>query len=261
MPAKPAGEPIVARPTPVPRRTPAWRRAAPLAALVAGAAVAWWAFGDWFSFETLRENREALIAWRDSNYALAAAVYMAVYMAVVAFSLPGALMMTLAGGFLFGLAAGGAMILISATVGATAIFLAAKTGLGDRLHARLKEKGGMMARIQEGIARNELSFLFLMRLVPVVPFFVANLAPAFLGVSLRRYVFTTFFGIMPGTLVYTWVGAGLGEVFARGEAPDLGVLFEPQVLGPLLGLCALAALPIFVRMIRGAAGPSDEGTL
>jgi uncharacterized membrane protein YdjX (TVP38/TMEM64 family) len=86
-----------------------------------------------------------------------------------------------------------------------------------------------------------------MRLVPAVPFFLANLIPAALGVSLGRFAFTTFFGIMPGGLVYTWVGAGLGEVFEKGETPNLGLLFEPQILGPILGLCALAALPIVIR--------------
>jgi uncharacterized membrane protein YdjX (TVP38/TMEM64 family) len=83
-----------------------------------------------------------------------------------------------------------------------------------------------------------------------VPFFLANLIPAALGVSLGRFALTTFFGILPGGVVYTWVGAGLGEVFARGETPNLGLLFEPQILGPILGLCALAALPIAIRALR-----------
>jgi uncharacterized membrane protein YdjX (TVP38/TMEM64 family) len=90
----------------------------------------------------------------------------------------------------------------------------------------------------------------LMRLVPVFPFFVANLAPAFLGVGLRNFALTTFFGIIPGGLVYTSIGAGLGEVFARGETPDLGLLFEPAVIGPILGLAALAALPILIKLLR-----------
>jgi uncharacterized membrane protein YdjX (TVP38/TMEM64 family) len=85
-----------------------------------------------------------------------------------------------------------------------------------------------------------------------VPFFVAHLAPACLGVGLRTYVLTTFFGIIPGTLVYAWIGAGLSEVFARGERPDLGLIFDPVVLGPLLALAALAALPIVVRAVRGS---------
>jgi uncharacterized membrane protein YdjX (TVP38/TMEM64 family) len=245
---------------PPPTATPGarLRRAAPLAALLAGAAIGTFLLGDMLSFSALRDNREGLLAWRDANFAVAALGYVAAYVAVVAFSLPGALAMTLAGGFLFGLWPGGLLTLVGATLGATAIFTAARSGLGDRLAARMDASGGTMARIKRGIEANQVSFLLLMRLTPAVPFFVANLAPAFFGVPLRVYALTTFFGIMPGTLVYTWVGAGLGEVFARGEDPDLGIIFSPQVLGPLLGLCALAVLPIVLRAIRGRAGDTPD---
>ena len=243
-------EPETSPPAAKVTRRSALRRFGPLAALVLGGALGFWLLGDWLSFDALRDNRESLIAWRDSNYALAAAIYVLAYVAVVAFSFPGALAMTLTGGFLFGLGAGGVMILFSATIGATAIFLAARSGFGDALQEKLKGSGGFMAKLQRGVAENEVSFLLLMRLVPVVPFWIANLAPAFLGVSLRVYVLTTFFGIMPGTLVYTWVGSGLGEVFDRGESPDLGIFFEPQILGPILGLCALALLPIIIKALR-----------
>ncbi len=232
------------------------RRFAPLLALAVGGAAAFWAFGDYLTFDALRQNREALVAWRESNFALAAAVYALIYIAAVALSLPGALWLTLTGGFLFGLPVGATIILFSATIGATLIFLAARTTLGDALEARLAGSRGFVARLRRGIEANEVSYLLLMRLVPVVPFFIANLAPAFLGVSLRNFVVTTFFGIMPGTVVYTWVGSGLGEVFDRGDAPDLGLLFEPQILGPLLGLCALAALPILLKAVRG--GPEAK---
>ncbi|MGG7564910.1 TVP38/TMEM64 family protein [Rhodovulum sp. DZ06] len=235
------------------------RRIAPLAVIALGAVAGAVLLGDHLSFDALRDNRAALTEWRDANLALAAATYSIAYILVVAFSLPGALAMTLTGGFLFGLWLGAGLILVSATIGATLIFLAARTGLGDRLAARLDASGGSAARIRKGLAQNEVSVLLLMRLVPVVPFFIANLAPAFFGVRLRTYLWTTFFGIMPGTVVYTSVGAGLGEVFARGEDPDLGLLFEPHVLGPLLGLCALAALPAVLRMVRGRAALPEAG--
>ena len=93
--------------------------------------------------------------------------------------------------------------------------------------------------------------LFFIRLVPAVPFFVANLIPAFLGVPLYRFVISTFLGIIPGGVVYTSVGAGLGEVFARGEAPNLGIIFEPRILFPMLGLCALSLLPIVIKALTG----------
>lgn len=222
--------------------------------LIAGAATLGFLYRDLFSFETLAENREALIAWRDGSYVLAALVYMLAYVLVVAFSLPGALIMTLTGGFLFGLVAGSLLTVVGATTGAVAIFLAARLGLGDTLAAKMEAGKGTMARIRDGLRENEISYLFLMRLVPAIPFFVANLAPALVGVKLRNYVLTTFFGIMPGTIVYTWVGAGLGEVFARGETPDLGIFFEWHILGPVLGLCALSALPIVIKALRKKGG-------
>ena len=230
------------------------RRLVPFAAILAAALAGWAFLGDFLSFETLRDNREALLAFRDSHFITLVAAYMAIYVLIVAFSLPGATIATLAGGFLFGLFPGVLLVLVSATAGATLIFLAARMGFGRALSARMDASSGTVRRIVEGIHENELSMLFLIRLVPVVPFFVANLLPALVGVSLPRYVFTTFFGIMPGTAVYTWVGAGLGEVFARGESPDLTILFDPMVLGPILALCALAVLPILLKALRGRKG-------
>lgn len=225
------------------------RKLAPLAA-IAVAATLGFIYRDFFSFETLQNNREQLIAWRDSSYLLAAGGYVLAYVVVVAFSLPGALFMTLAGGFLFGLFAGALLTVTGATLGAIAIFLAAKTGLGDSLQAKMDASGGTLSKIRDGLRESEISYLFLMRLVPAIPFFVANLAPALMGVKLRNYAFTTFFGIMPGTVVYTWVGSGLSEVFANGEKPDLGIFFEWQILGPVLALCALSALPIVIKRFR-----------
>jgi uncharacterized membrane protein YdjX (TVP38/TMEM64 family) len=228
------------------------RRLLPVALVAVGAVIGYTLFGDYLTFEALRDNRETLIAWRDANYLGAAATFLALYVAVVAFSLPGATIMTLGGAFLFGFAAAAPMILVAATLGASLIFLAARHGFGEALHARLVAQGGQgtLARMERGLRENEVSYLLLMRLVPAVPFFIANLAPAFLGVSLRTFVLTTFFGIIPGTLVYVWIGAGLGEVFARDATPDLSILTEPQILGPLLALAALAALPIVIKALR-----------
>ncbi|MEM1300792.1 MAG: VTT domain-containing protein, partial [Pseudomonadota bacterium] len=126
------------------------------------------------------------------------------------------------------------------------IFLAAKTALGEALRARA---GGWLSRMEEGFREGQISYLLIMRLVPAVPFFVANLAPAFFGVRTWTYIWTTFVGIIPGTVVYISIGAGLGEQLARGEAPDLGVIFQPHVLGPLLGLALLASLPLVLKKL------------
>lgn len=221
-------------------------------ALIAAVAISGGVFlRDYLSFETLAANRESLIAFRDANYLLTALLFVGAYIAIVAFSLPGAAIATLTGGFLFGLFPGALLNAGAATIGATLIFLAAKFGLGDRLAAKMDAADGAVRRIKDGIREDETSYLFIMRLIPAVPFFVANLIPAFVGVGLGKYVVTTFLGILPGSVVYTWVGAGLGEVFARGETPDFGIILEPHILGPILGLVALALLPILIKRIRG----------
>jgi uncharacterized membrane protein YdjX (TVP38/TMEM64 family) len=226
-------------------------RRLPLIVILAVAAIGAIALQDVISFEALAENREALIAFRDANYLATVLVFMALYVVIVAFSLPGATIATLTGGFLFGTFPGALFNVTAATLGATVIFLAARWGLGERLAARMDASEGRVKRIKDGIDRNQWEMLFLIRLVPAVPFFVANLIPALVSVPLSRFVITTFFGIIPGAVVYTSVGAGLGEVFARGETPDLGIIFEPQILLPILGLAALAALPIVVKAVRG----------
>ncbi|WP_299423946.1 TVP38/TMEM64 family protein [uncultured Shimia sp.] len=228
-----------------------WARMLPLVALVVGAVLGAYALGDYLSFEALRDNREVLIAYRDAHYALAVVVFMAIYVVIAGFSLPGATIATLTGGFLFGTFPGVLFNVGAATIGATVVFLAARWGLGDRLAAKMDAGEGKIKAIKDGIDENQWSMLFIIRLVPLVPFFVANLIPALVGVSLWRYVASTFIGIIPGGLVYTSVGAGLGEVFARGETPDLGIIFEPHVLLPILGLAVLAFLPVVLKLIRG----------
>lgn len=226
-------------------------RRLPLIAILAVAAIGAFTLRDVLSFETLAQNRERLIAFRDANYVATVAAFVLAYVAIVAFSLPGATIATLTGGFLFATFPGALYNVTGATTGATLLFLAARWGLGERLAARMDQGEGRIQRLKRGIDENQWEMLFLIRLVPAVPFFVANLLPALVGVPLGRYVVTTFLGIIPGAVVYTSVGAGLGEVFARGETPDLGIIFEPQVLLPILGLAALAALPIAVRALRG----------
>jgi uncharacterized membrane protein YdjX (TVP38/TMEM64 family) len=102
-----------------------------------------------------------------------------------------------------------------------------------------------------------MSYLLVLRLVPLFPFFLVNLAPAFLGVPLSTYVVATLVGIVPGTFVYASVGAGLGAVLAAGGEPDLSIAWRPEVLGPLLGLAALACLPILYKRLK--AGRHDGG--
>ncbi|MCH2250583.1 MAG: TVP38/TMEM64 family protein [Cognatishimia sp.] len=223
----------------------------PLIAILVVAAIGAFTLRDYLTFETLRDNREALLAFRDANYFATVAVFMLAYVVIVAFSLPGATIATLTGGFLFATFPGALFNVTAATIGAILIFMAARWGLGERLAAKMEGSEGAVKKIKDGIDANQWSMLFLIRLVPAVPFFVANLVPALVGVPLNRFAISTFLGIIPGGVVYTSVGAGLGEVFARGETPNLGIIFEPQILLPILGLCALAALPIVIKALRG----------
>ncbi|MGR3796473.1 TVP38/TMEM64 family protein [Vannielia sp. SX4] len=239
--------------TDAPAKNP-WLKRLPLIAIVAAALAGAFFLRDYLSFETLADHREALLAFRDANYLLTVLAFIAIYVVIVAFSLPGATVATLTGGFLFATFPGALFNVTAATIGACLIFQAARLGLGDKLSEKLEGSGGVVQKIKAGIDANQWEMLFLIRLVPAVPFFVANLVPAFVGVPLHRFAISTFLGIIPGAVVYTSVGAGLGEVFARGETPNLGIIFEPHILLPILGLCALAALPIVLKALRGKKG-------
>lgn len=235
-------------------RKPNLLRNLPLIGILIVALVGALTLRDSLGFETLAQNREALLDFRDSHYLVAVVAFILVYLTIVGCSLPGATAMTLTGGFLFSTFPGTVFNIMGATLGAIAIFLAARWGPGERLAARMDASEGMVKRIKSGIDENQWSMLFLMRFIPAVPFFVANLVPALVGVPLSRFAISTFLGIIPGALVFTSIGAGLGDVFDRGERPDLGIIFEPQILLPILGLCALAALPIFLKALRGKKG-------
>ena len=223
----------------------------PLVVILCAAVIGAFTLKDYLSFDTLRDNREALLAYRDANLFGLAAAFVAIYVVIVAFSLPGAAVASVTGGFLFGLSLGTTLNVLAATVGATAIFLAARWGLGQTLTAKLEASEGTLQKLKTGLRENEISVLLLLRLVPAVPCFVANLLPALVGVRLWNFLWTTAVGIIPGGIVFTWIGVGLGEVFDRGEDPDLSLLWEPHVIGPILGLCVLAALPIVIKSVRG----------
>lgn len=228
-------------------------RQAPFLAILVVAALGLIFLRPWLGFDMLAAERHALMAFVTEHYLLAVLVFVATYVAIAGLSLPGATVATLTGGFLFGTFPGVAYNVIGATSGAMGVFLAARMGFGARLAARIDASEGKVQRLKQGIDDNQWSVLLLMRLVPIVPFFVANVVAALLNVSLWRFFVTTALGIVPGAIVYTSVGAGLGEVFEAGERPNLGILFAPHVFWPLLGLCVLAALPILIKLLRREA--------
>ncbi len=228
------------------------KRLAPLL-VVAVALAAFFALGlhRFFTLETLRENRMALQDLVDASPMRAIAVFIAVYAAAVAISFPGASILTIFGGYLFGLAIGVPAIVFAATLGATAIFLAAKTALADFLQERA---GGFVKKMETGFRENELNYMFVLRLIPAFPFWAINIAAGVIGVSIRNFVIGTFFGIIPGTFVYASIGAAAGAAFDAGEDVTLsGILLQPQTLLPIIGLALLALLPVILKRVNKQA--------
>ena len=225
------------------------KRLIPLVILLGGLA-AFFGFGldRYISFDALRDNREVLLGLVEQYGLLASLAYMATYATVVAFSLPGGAVLSITGGFLFGAVWGTVHIVLSATLCATLLFLIAKTSLGHPLRARA---GPWLQKMQAGFQENALSYLLVLRLVPLFPFFVVNLVPAFLGVALSTYVLGTFIGIIPGAFVYASVGAGLGSLFAAGGAFSAKGILTPQILVALVGLAFLALIPVVYKKLTG----------
>jgi uncharacterized membrane protein YdjX (TVP38/TMEM64 family) len=223
----------------------------PLLVLGAGL-VAFFALGlgEYLSFETLRQNRTWLLQQVEASATRAALAYMGVYILVVAFSLPGGAIMTITGGFLFGQWLGTAYVIVAATIGASVVFLAARTALGDLLRGRA---GPFLQKMEAGFREDALSYMLVLRLVPAFPFFIVNLVPAFLGVRLRDFVIATIVGIIPATFVYASVGAGLGSIFDDGEF-SAGDILTPEIVIGLLGLAALALLPVAYKKLKARRG-------
>lgn len=232
------------------------RKWVPLALLLAGL-IAFFALGlhKYLRFEVLQENRAALLAWVTHHGFGAPVAYTVAYVALIAFSLPGGMVMTVAGGFLFGPVEGTILTVVGATSGATALFLVARSSLGEVLRERA---GPGLKRMEAEFCENALSYLLVLRLVPLFPFWLVNLVPAFCGVTLRTFVIGTIVGIIPGTFVYTLVGNGLDAVLQAGGKPSLDIIFRPEVLLPLLGLALLALVPVVYRKVHQRRKPKRE---
>ncbi|MBT3928757.1 MAG: TVP38/TMEM64 family protein [Rhodospirillaceae bacterium] len=232
------------------------RRLAPAAILVAGIAL-FFALGlhHHFSFDTLRQNRAELLAFVTDSWLLAGFLFLLVYAATTAFSLPWCSLLTLASGFLFGPVVGTVLAVIGATAGAFLLFTIAKSALGDPLRARAQRslKSGALQRIEAGFQANALSYLLFLRLAPIFPFFIVNLLPAFLGVRPRTYLAGTFFGIIPGTFVFCLVGSGLGNIFERGEEFSLENVLSAEMLAGLVALALLSMIPVAYKFWRKRA--------
>ena len=205
----------------------------------------------YLSFEMLKSHRQTALDWYGNNPVLAVLGFMAGYALVVTLSLPGAVWLTLIAGFLFGTVAATICVGVAPTMGALGIFLIARYALADFFHEKAGEAGRKM---EEGFRKDALSYLLFLRLVPLFPFWLVNLVPALLGVSARTFVVGTFLGIIPGTAVFCIVRNGLGVIVDSGGRPDLGIIFKPEILGPLLALAVLSLVPVVYKRIKASKG-------
>ena len=203
------------------------------------------------SCAALSDHRVDLLDYVSHHGLLAPFIFMTIYTMATAFSVPGATLLSLTGGFLFGTVLGTAMVVVAATLGACILFLIANTALGEPLRARA---GPWMAKMAEGFRENALSYLLVLRLVPLFPFWLVNLVPALLGVPLRIFALGTFVGIIPGAIVYVSVGAGLGSIFDQGGECSLSGVLKPEVIMAMTGLAVLALIPVVYKKIKARKG-------
>ena len=226
---------------------------------------AFFVFGldEYLTFRALSENRDRLLDFVDENYLLAALLYMIFYVVAVAGSFPGGLLMTVSGGFLFGWVAAGCMTVVAATVGATILFMIAATSLGEPLRRRA---GPWLKKLEAGFSENALSYLLFLRLVPVFPFWLVNIAPAFLRVKLGTYIIGTFVGIIPGTFVFAYLGGGLDSIIVEQQSKyqsclasgrsdctldfQISSLITPEIIVSLCALGVISLLPIVLKKFR-----------
>lgn len=265
----PGHPPAPGSPDPSPRLRPA--RLVPLAVVVVVSAtaigLAW--YND-LSPLTLLERHAAIDAFVSEHWLAALAAFVAIYAVAIAMSLPGGSLLTICGGILFGGLAGGTAALIGATIGATAIFLIAKSALGGWLMRRAGRRAESMAA---GFCADAFNYLLFLRLVPVFPFWLVNLVPALCGMRFRTYVAATALGIIPATFAFAFFGAGLDSAataqvaayqacVAAGRAGcklsfDPGAAMTPQLIAGLVALSLLSLVPVVVRRLRAVRAPRE----
>ncbi|MEN2980999.1 TVP38/TMEM64 family protein [Tistrella bauzanensis] len=224
------------------------------------------------TLQALADHHDRLTGLVGRHPLLAALVFGIGYAVAVAISLPGATLFSLAAGVMFGVVAGVGLVIVAATLGAIAVFLAARSALRPMLERRISgDRRARLARMEAGFRRNAFSYLLFLRLMPVFPFVLVNIAPAIFGMSGRAYALATLIGIAPGALIYVSIGAGLGDLLAAGQVPSWSDLMSTEILAGLSGLAVLALLPALVSHVRAwrrgraclppPASPSSDPTL
>ena len=233
-----------------------WIRLWPAYIIVAGLLAAWQlGLFELLSIDTLREQQAVLEGFVGEHLLVALLAYVVIYATSTLFMVPGALWITIAGGFMFGLVGGSIATVIGATLGASLLFFAARTSVGSALHQIARP---FVEKVEDEFQKDALSYMFAIRFVPAMPFAVANILPAVLGAKYRDYFITTALGIIPGVIAFTWVGDGLGATFAAGEDPDLRSVLM-NLLPAALALLVVSLIPVVYKRLRGKpTSPASE---
>lgn len=203
----------------------------------------------YLNFSSLKLHHKQLISWTNNHYFYAVLIFMVGYILCIAASIPGALFLTLTGGLLFGPIWGTVYVVISATIGSTLVFLMVKFAFSDWVAKRATK---WINRMRRGFKHHAFSYLLILRLIPLFPFWVVNIVPALLGIETKIFILATFLGIIPGSLIYSSVGGSLNYLFERGQTPDLKIIFSPELFLPLLGLALLSLSPVLYKKIKGS---------
>ena len=198
----------------------------------------------YINFQALKEHRQFLTVWTQENYPLAVCLYMICYIATVLCAIPSSLFFSLTAGFLFGTILGFLYAITSAIIGAAIFFLLIRSALADWL---VEKVGKKLQHFEEGFQENAFNYILIMRLIPVFPFFVVNIASAILGVRLFSFLAATFIGVIPSIVIYVSLGNGLGKIFDHHEIPNIEIIFQPHIFMPLILLAVFALLPVFYK--------------
>ena len=206
--------------------------------------IAFFSFGgqNYLSLNVLKENYQSIIAFANSYFLLSILVFSCLYIVVVALSIPGATIMTLLGGLLFGLVLGSFIVVISATLGASIVFFAVRTALGDSLKTK-----GSIEKMRRGFEKDVFNYLLALRLIPIFPLFIINIAAGIFGVKFRDFFWATLLGMVPGSVVYVWVGTSFAYAIQQGDEINLGIILEPQFIVPIVALAILLVVPVFIK--------------
>lgn len=209
----------------------------------------------YFSFSFLQQEHHLLKNIITEHFFLSLLIFGVIYIIVAATSLPIAAFLTILGGFLFGPLVSLIVIDISATIGATLLFLTVKTTFSDLFR---KKATPWIKKMEMGFHKHAFSYLLFLRLVPLFPFWVVTIVAGLLDTRLKLFFLATLIGIIPGTLVYSLVGSGLGVLLEQGKAPDIYIIFSPEIFWPLFGLAILSLIPILYKKRKNKNGNTQS---